>query len=167
LAPGAGLGGGLLGRPREQREVVRGPERVWRHDRVRVVAGPVLACEGDPTRPLPQPVLQVRADLTRPFLEPLGRTLDQLSDLRHLLRLLLAHREPEVERELAVVRRHVRELPAHPLLVRGQPAYGRVREADQVPVAVVQVDERALVPVCEILAAWTGAVLVVGANMML
>src|SRR5436190_24199057 len=96
LAPGARLLVALLGRAFEERRVVRGYERIGRHDRVRVVNGPVLASEGDPAGALPQAVLQLRPDLLGPLLKPVGRILDHLLDLGNLLRLLLAHGEPEV-----------------------------------------------------------------------
>jgi hypothetical protein len=54
---------------------------------------------------------QCRAFRNRPLrvyrtsvFEPVGRVVDHLLDLRNLLRLLLAQREPEVEGEVAVVR---------------------------------------------------------------
>jgi hypothetical protein len=66
---------------------------------------------------------------------------------------LFGQRKPEVEREVGVVRRHIGELPAHPLLVGGQAVDRCPREAEERDVALVQMDQLAVEPVREARAA--------------
>src|SRR5581483_1420738 len=89
--------------------------------------------------------------------------LDQLHDLRDLPCLLLGQREPEVEREVAPVRRDVRELPAHAPLVRRELLDRRPRERNQRHIHVTQMKARAVEAVREARAAGAGSERVVRA----
>src|SRR6266511_895053 len=80
--------------------------------------------------------------------------VDHLLELRDLLCLLFSQRKPEVEREVGRVRRHVGELPAHPLLIGDEPVDRYPREAHERDVALVQVDQLTIEPVREARAAW-------------
>src|SRR5918996_1544346 len=161
LAPAARLLRLRLRRPLEQHTEVGSDERIGGHYRVGVVDGPVLAGERDVARGLAEAVLELRPNLLRPFLEPARRVVDHLLDLGDLLCLLFGQSEPEVEREVGPVRRHVGELPAHPLLVGSQTVDRCPREAEERDVALVQVDQLAIEPVCEARASGTGPDLVI------
>src|SRR6266545_2171850 len=139
-----------LRRPIEQEAEVGSDERVWCRDRVGVVHGSVLPRERDVAGILAQAVLELGADLAGPELEPARRVLHHLLELGGLLGLFLGEGKPEVEREVGAVGRHVRELPAHPLLVGRQPVDRRAREADQVHIALIHVKQQPFEPVGEV-----------------
>jgi hypothetical protein len=86
-----------------------------------VVDGSALQREGDPAGVLAQAVLEFDADLVRPLLEPAGRVVDHLLEFGDLLGLLLGHGQAEVGGEIGAVGGDVGKLPAHALLVGGQP----------------------------------------------
>ncbi len=130
---------------------------VGRRAKVRVVDDAVLEGEGDPAGVLRHALLQRGSDVLRPLLEPVRRVLEHLLDLVDAGHLLLREREIEVEREVAFVRRHPGEPPAHALLVGLELLERGPREAQEGHVAVVEVDDATVEVVGQARATRTGS----------